>query len=77
MSDKLPAPSGRDIIRALRRADFSVDRVKGSHHILVHRTDKTRFVVVPVHGNRAVKRGTLANILKQAKLSAEEFGELL
>ena len=77
MSSKLPTPSGKDIIRALKRADFFVDRVKGSHHVLVHETDKTRFVIVPVHGNRSVKRGTFKNILKQAKLSVEEFLELL
>ena len=77
MSDKLPTPSGKDVIRALKRADFFVERIKGSHHVLVHKTDKTRFVVVPVHGNRSVKRGTFKNILKQAQLTAQEFNELL
>jgi predicted RNA binding protein YcfA (HicA-like mRNA interferase family) len=73
MSPKLPAVSGKDTIRALRRAGFFVARIKGSHHILAHQDDPTRTVVVPVHANRPLKPGTLSIIIKQTGLTLEEF----
>ncbi len=36
MSDRLPALSARQVIAALQRAGFVVDRVAGSHYILAH-----------------------------------------
>jgi len=74
MSDgRLPTASGRDIVRALERAGFLVDRVVGSHHVMVHPQDSRRTVSVPVHGNRELKRGTLRSIIRQAGFSVEEF----
>ncbi|UCH27904.1 MAG: type II toxin-antitoxin system HicA family toxin [Trueperaceae bacterium] len=77
MSPKLPSVSGKSIIRALRKSGFVVDRVKGSHHIMTHRGDPTRCVVVPVHGNKTLKSGTVRNIIKQTGLSVAEFIDLL
>ncbi|WP_395708494.1 type II toxin-antitoxin system HicA family toxin [Reyranella sp.] len=78
MSDgRLPIASGRDIVRALERAGFLVDRVVGSHHVMVHPKDSRRTVSVPVHGNRELKRGTLRSIIRQAGFSVEEFRSLL
>ena len=65
----LPA---KKIIAALERAGFTVDRVTGSHYILVK--DKLR-TVVPFHKN--VKVGTLKAILNQIEMSVEEFQNLL
>jgi predicted RNA binding protein YcfA (HicA-like mRNA interferase family) len=77
MSPKLPAASGKETIRALRRAGFFVARIKGSHHVLAHQDDPTRTVIVPVHANRSLKPGTLSGIIKQAGLNLDEFLELL
>ncbi len=74
---RLPALKPREVIRALERAGFVVVRIKGSHHILVHRDDRTRITNVPAHGARDLPRGTLADIIKQAGLSIDEFLELL
>jgi predicted RNA binding protein YcfA (HicA-like mRNA interferase family) len=77
MNGKLGAPSGRDVARALEHAGFVVKRIKGSHHILVHRDASTRRTTVPVHGPASLKQGTLRAILKQAKLTEDELQALL
>jgi len=73
----LPTVSGHRIIRALTRNGFVVDRIVGSHHVLVYPTDPTRTVTVPVHANRDLKPGTLRAIIRQAGFTVEEFKELL
>ncbi|CAN5570886.1 hypothetical protein BH18ACI1_BH18ACI1_14850 [soil metagenome] len=65
----LPA---KKIIAALERAGFVVDRITGSHYILIKGKLRT---VVPYH--RAVKIGTLKAVLNQIGMSVEEFTELL
>ena len=53
-----PAVSGKEAIRALEKLGFRLDRVEGSHHMLV----KSGFpytVVVPVHGSQALPKGML------------------
>ena len=65
---KLPHLSGAEIVRALERLGFYQARQKGSHVILKRGSSGC---VVPLH--REVKVGTLAGILRQAGISAEEF----
>ena len=65
---KLPRISGSEIVRALQRLDFEVARQRGSHIILRR---GSAGCVVPNH--REVKVGTLAGVLRQAGVSAEEF----
>lgn len=72
----LPRITGDEVIRALKRAGFVVDRQRGSHVILVHPQHHRR-VSVPVHAGKTVKVGTLSGILDDAGLSAEEFTALL
>jgi predicted RNA binding protein YcfA (HicA-like mRNA interferase family) len=73
----LPVVSGRQVIQALSRAGFVIDRIVGSHHVLVHPRDARRTVIVPVHGGRDLKRGTLRSIIRQAGLTVDEFSDLL
>jgi predicted RNA binding protein YcfA (HicA-like mRNA interferase family) len=73
----LPVLNGRQVIRALVNAGFVVDRITGSHHVLVHPQDARRTVTVPVHAGRDLKRGTLRSIVRQAGFTLEEFAELL
>jgi predicted RNA binding protein YcfA (HicA-like mRNA interferase family) len=77
MSPSLPAVSARQVLAALRRAGFVVDRVVGSHHVLTHPDDARRAVTVPFHVARSLKPGTLRSIIRQAGLSVEEFRALL
>jgi predicted RNA binding protein YcfA (HicA-like mRNA interferase family) len=77
MTSRLPAVSGRDVIRVLERAGFTVVRIEGSHHRLVHPDDRTRATTVPAHGSKTLKRGTVRSILKQARFTIDEFRALL
>ena len=73
---KLPALTARKVIQALKRAGFLEDRQKGSHLMLVNREMKAR-AVVPVHSGRTLKESLLRAIIRDAKLSVDEFIELL
>lgn len=76
MSAKLPAVSGKQVIVALEKQGWYVKRIRGSHHVLRH-PNIPDAVPVPVHGNREIKRGTLASILRVAGMSRDEFAQLL
>ncbi len=77
MTPRLPALSGKDVVRALHSAGFVTVRIEGSHHRLVHIGNPVRAVTVPVHGSKSLKRGTLAAIVRQAGLTRDEFLNLL
>ena len=74
---RLPAVKPRDVIRALGKAGFIVVRIKGSHHFMVHGDDPARTTNVPGHGSHDLPRGTLHAIIKQARLTIDEFIALL
>ena len=69
---KLPRVSVAEIIRALERLGFVRIRQSGSH-VILRRGSKG--CVVPMHSE--VKVGTLAGVLRQAEVSAEEFMQAL
>ncbi|MDQ2878155.1 MAG: type II toxin-antitoxin system HicA family toxin [Pseudomonadota bacterium] len=65
---KLPSVSGRDVIRTLERLGFEQAGQRGSH-VKLRRADA--LCIVPLH--HELKRGTFAGILRQAKLTSDEF----
>jgi len=73
----LPVIGGREVVRALTKAGFVVDRIAGSHHVMVFPGDPTRTVTVPVHAGRDLKPGTLRSIIRQTRPTVEEFSEFL
>ncbi|HYN22515.1 MAG TPA: type II toxin-antitoxin system HicA family toxin [Thermoanaerobaculia bacterium] len=73
---RLPRISGEQTIRALGQLGFVAVRQRGSHVILRKDTeDGAVGCSVPLHKELAV--GTLHGILKQARVSPEEFLEEL
>jgi predicted RNA binding protein YcfA (HicA-like mRNA interferase family) len=74
---RLPVVNGKRVIQALIRSGFVVNRIVGSHHVLVYPGDPTRTVTIPVHAGRDLKPGTLRSIIRQTGLTVEEFIELL
>lgn len=69
---KLPVVSGAEVVRALERLGFVIARQRGSHIVMRRGSSGC---VVPNH--REVKTGTLAGLLKQAGVSADEFIDAL
>jgi predicted RNA binding protein YcfA (HicA-like mRNA interferase family) len=62
-------------VRALERAGWRLDRVKGSHHVFIH-PDRRNRVVVPMH-RQDLAKGTLNQIIAASGLTREEFLGLL
>jgi predicted RNA binding protein YcfA (HicA-like mRNA interferase family) len=73
---QLPAVTARQMLAALLRVGFVIRRSKGSHHYLVHATDPSRRTTVAMHSGDLSTRD-MRDILKQAKLSRDEFVKLL
>ena len=73
---RLPRVSGQQAIRVLEQIGFEQVRQRGSHVVLRRITpDGEVGCVVPLHRELAV--GTLAGILKQAKVTTQEFIDAL
>jgi predicted RNA binding protein YcfA (HicA-like mRNA interferase family) len=73
---KVPSLPYPKIIAALERDGWVVVRQRGSHIRLEKNiSDEVLKLTVPAH--RPVKRSTLARILKQARISVEQFLSLL
>ena len=77
MTGRLPALRAAAVIRALERAGFVISRTSGSHCRLVHSTDPSRKVTIPLYGAADLKRGTLRSIIAQAGLTVAQFIALL
>jgi len=72
---RLPRVSGKDTVRALRRAGFVQFDQTGSHAYL-HRFDGFTFgprVTVPIHGRKTLAPKTLKAILEACGLTVDEF----
>lgn len=72
---RLPSLTARELIAALQRAGLRIVDDEGKH-TRPWREGLPRPVMVPRH-TREVKRGLLADIIKQAGLTQEEFRKAL
>jgi len=68
-------PSGKSIVKALEKAGFVTDRVKGSHHMLSH--EDGRRTTVPVHRNQDTQVGLYRSVLRDVELSDQELRDLM
>ncbi len=73
---KVPSLNYEAVVRALRRDGWVVVRQRGSHiRLQKHTPDETQKLTVPAH--RPIKRSTLSQILKHARLPVGDFMKLL
>jgi len=72
---RLPSLKPRQVVAALERTGFVVVRIVGSHYQLFNESTR-RHTTVP-HHNRDLPRGTVAEIIRQAGLTRDEFLNLL
>ena len=66
-----PSLTPSEIIKILKKNNFVIDRIRGSHYILIHIELKKR-VVIPMHKSD-LPEGTLHEIIKQSGLVKEYF----
>jgi len=71
-----PRVTADEVLRALARDGWTVDRQVGSHRILTHQTKPGR-PNVPYHAGQIIPQKTLRSILKDAGLTLDEFRMLL
>lgn len=73
---KLPKLSGKEVIKALTKAGFVSVRQRGSHVFMIKETNESKITtVVPMH--KEIDTGTLLEIIRQCKLTREQFLELI
>jgi predicted RNA binding protein YcfA (HicA-like mRNA interferase family) len=64
--------SAKNLISLLERNGYFFKRANGSHHLFYNPlTSKT--VIVPIHGNKDLAKGTFYAILKQAGIDKTEI----
>jgi predicted RNA binding protein YcfA (HicA-like mRNA interferase family) len=63
--------SPQHLIKLLEKHGFIFKRSKGSHQIFYNPVTNIT-VIVPLHGNKDVKKGTFLAILKQAGIDKNE-----
>jgi predicted RNA binding protein YcfA (HicA-like mRNA interferase family) len=69
---KVPSLNYHEVVGALKRAGWSEIRQRGSHIRLERRFGEELLrITVPAH--KPVKRSTLSHIIKQARMTVEEF----
>ena len=74
--NKVPSLSFDQVVRGLQRDGWVVVRQKGSH-IRLHKHTPAQTLKLTIPAHRPIKRSTLSHILKQARLTVDEFEELL
>ena len=72
---RLPRLKGRELVRALERAGFTVDRTRGSHLFLKHADG--RATTVPIHSGETIGPGLLRAVLRDVELSVDGLADLL
>ena len=72
---RLPRLRAKQLIRALERAGFQVERTRGSHLRLKH--PDGRITSVPSHAGETIGPGLLRAILRAIKMSTDDLVDLL
>jgi len=69
---KLPSVSGRVVVKVAKSVGFELDRQRGSHAVYWRDSDRRR-IVIPMHGSKSLKPGTLRGIIADMQLTVDEF----
>ncbi|MEA3360441.1 MAG: type II toxin-antitoxin system HicA family toxin [Thermodesulfobacteriota bacterium] len=69
---RLGSYTGEQVVRAFQRAGWKITRQRSSHVILEKERYETT-LSVPVHKGKNVKRGTLRDLIKDAKMNVDAF----
>ena len=73
---RLAPYKGEEVVKAFQRAGWKIARQRSSHIILEMEGHKAT-LSVPVHKGKNVKRGTLRDLIKDARMTVDEFLEYI
>jgi len=62
-----------ELTRKLRRLGVVFRRQAGGSHEIWHNPSNKRYTVIPHHGNRDIRKGTLGKIVKDLGLAREDL----
>jgi len=62
------AISGKELCKALQRHGWRLWHIRGSHHHFEH-PDRPGHIIVPVHGNKTLKKATQHSLMRDAGLT--------
>ena len=71
---KLPVISGAEAVKVFERAGWRTDRQKGSHVVMLKKGEMAS-LSVPQH--RELTPGTLRSLIRAARMTVDEFVDLL
>lgn len=71
---RLPRLRGREVVAKLKKAGFTVIRIRGSHHFLRHLDG--RATSVPVHAGEVIGPGLFREILRDVEMDPDDFAKL-
>ena len=69
---KVPSIRAREVVRVAESIGFVLDRQRGSHAVFYRASDGRR-IVIPMHGAKDLKPGTLRGIIHDMGLTVEAF----
>jgi predicted RNA binding protein YcfA (HicA-like mRNA interferase family) len=73
---RLGSYKGEEVVRAFQRAGWKITRQRSSH-VILERESYEATLSIPVHKGKNVKRGTLRDLIKDAKMGVDEFLEYI
>ena len=69
---RLGSYTGEQVVRAFQKAGWKITRQRISH-VILEKEGYEATLSVPVHKGKNVKRGTLRDLIKDAKINVNEF----
>ena len=69
---RLGSYRSEEVVRAFQRAGWKVTRQR-STHVILEKEGYEATLSVPVHKGKNVKRGTLRDLIRDARMSLDEF----
>jgi predicted RNA binding protein YcfA (HicA-like mRNA interferase family) len=73
---KPPSIRAREVVRIAQSIGFVFDRQRGSHAVYYRASDGCR-VVIPMHGSKDLKPGTLRAIINDMGVTIDDFIAML
>ena len=69
---RLGSYTGDQVVRAFQKVGWKVTRHRSSH-VILEKEGYEATLSVPIHKGKNVKRGTLRDLIKDAKINVNEF----
>jgi predicted RNA binding protein YcfA (HicA-like mRNA interferase family) len=73
---RLGSYKGDEVVKAFQRAGWKISRQRSSHTIL-EKEGREATLSIPVHKGKNVKRGTLRDLIRDARMTVDEFLEYI